>query len=101
MTTTTDTTVDLARRLLIAFEAAEDTVVDDVIHPAYVDHAPRTGPAARTAFGSQSAGSARPSATVTWSSRTCSRVTTGSSRACASAPPKPASSLAPRERPTL
>lgn len=44
MTTTANTTVDLARRLLMAFEAGEDTVVDDVIHPAYVDHAPANGP---------------------------------------------------------
>ncbi len=49
MTTTNNatdtTTVDLARRLLIAFETGNDSVVDDVIHPSHVDHAPAKGPA--------------------------------------------------------
>ncbi len=45
MTTTNTTTVDLARRLLIAFEAGDESVVDDVVHHSHVDHAPANGPA--------------------------------------------------------
>jgi nogalonic acid methyl ester cyclase/aklanonic acid methyl ester cyclase len=37
------TATDLARRALAAFEAGDDGVVDELIHPSHVDHAPEEG----------------------------------------------------------
>ena len=33
-------TSDLARRLLVAFDRGDETVVAEAVHPTYVDHAP-------------------------------------------------------------
>ena len=43
MITTTATTTELARRILAAFEAADEEAVDMLIHPDHVDHAPQDG----------------------------------------------------------
>ena len=61
----------LAGPLLLDAPATVEATWTGLLHGLYwlvanlADEAPRTGQAARTAFGSQSAGSARPSATVT------------------------------------